>query len=150
MRRVEQSESTEWVKAYYDALGDREWDRLTATVRGRVSLEVHRRFLRRWVQPEWRVLEIGAGPGRFTFELAAIGARIVVTDVSDVQLALNEARLSGTDADRCVERGELVDVCDTSRYDDAEFDAVVAFGGPLSYARLCATRPRRAYARAGS
>jgi len=131
---VEHSQSIEWVKGYYDARGDEEWDRLTATVRGRVSLEVHRRFLRRWVEPEWRVLEVGAGPGRFTFELAAIGARVVVTDVSDVQLALNEARLRGTDAERSIERRELLDVCDTSRYDDAEFDAIVAFGGPLSYA----------------
>jgi len=32
-----------------------------------------------------------------------------------------------------VERRELLDVCDTSRYTDGEFDAVVAFGGPLSY-----------------
>ncbi len=134
MRRVKHAESIESVKAYYDALGDREWDRLTATVRGRVSLEVHRRFLRRWVQPRWRVLELGAGPGRFTFELAAIDARIVVTDVSGVQLALSEARLGGTEAERCVERRELLDVCDTARYDDAGFDAVVAFGGPLSYA----------------
>ena len=120
MRRVEHSESVEWVKAYYDARGDDEWDRLTQTVRGRVSLELHRRFLRRWVQPGRRVLEVGAGPGRFTFELARIGARLVVTDVSDVQLALKEARLRGTDAESCIERRELLDVCDTSRYDEAE------------------------------
>lgn len=81
-----------------------------------------------------RVLEVGAGPGRFTLELAALDARIVVTDVSDVQLALNAARLAGTDAEQHVERRELLDVCDTSRYADGEFDAVVAFGGPLSYA----------------
>ncbi len=133
-RRVRHSESIESVRAYYDALGEKEWDRLTATVRGRVSLQVHRRFLRRFVRPGWRVLEVGAGPGRFTFELASIGARIVVTDVSAVQLGLNEARVGGTDAERCVERRELLDVCDTSRYADGEFDAVLAFGGPLSYA----------------
>ncbi len=128
------SESVESVRRYYDALGEQEWERLTKTVRGRVSLELHRRFLRRFVRPGWRVLEVGAGPGRFTLELAAIGCRIVVTDVSEVQLALNEARLDGTDAERRVERREVLDVCDASRYADGEFDAVVAFGGPLSYA----------------
>ena len=128
------AESTESVRRYYDALGEREWARLTKDVRGRVSLELHRRFLRRFVRPGWRVLEVGAGPGRFTLELAAIGCRIVVTDVSEVQLALNEARLDGTDAERRVERREVLDVCDASRYADGEFDAVVAFGGPLSYA----------------
>jgi len=127
-------ESIESVRSYYDALGDKEWDRLTKTVPGRVSLEVHRRFLRRFVRPGWRVLEVGAGPGRFTLELAAIGASAVVTDVSEVQLGLNEARLRGSAAERCVERRERLDVCDTSRYADGAFDAVVAFGGPLSYA----------------
>lgn len=122
------------VRNYYDTLGDGEWTRLTENVRGRVSLEVHRRFLRRFVAPGMRVLEVGAGPGRFTLELAALDARIVVTDVSEVQLALNEARLAGTDAEQHVERRELLDVRDTSRYADGEFDAVVAFGGPLSYA----------------
>lgn len=128
------AESIETVKGYYDALGEKEWDRLTETLRGRVSLELHRRFLRRFVRPGWRVLEVGAGPGRFTFELAALGASVVVTDVSEVQLGLNEARLEGTDAERNVERRELLDVCDASRYADGEFDAVVALGGPLSYA----------------
>ena len=128
------SESIEQVTRYYDALGAAEWGRLEHNVRGRVSLEVHRRFLRRFVRPGMRVLEIGAGPGRFTLELAQIGASAVVTDVSEVQLALNAERLRGTDAERCVQRRELLDVCDTSRYDDDAFDAVVAFGGPLSYA----------------
>lgn len=50
-----------------------------------------------------------------------------------MQLGLNEARLRGTDAARCVERRELLDVSDTSRCADGEFDAVVALGGPLSY-----------------
>ncbi len=122
------------IRRYYDALGEDEWTRLTKNPRGRVSLDVHRRFLRRFVAPGSRVLEIGAGPGRFTLELAAIGARVVVTDVSEVQLALNAAHLRGTDAERCVECRELVDVCDTSRYAAGTFDAVVAFGGPLSYA----------------
>jgi len=116
------------VRRYYDALGEDEWTRLTKNVRGRVSLEIHRRFLRRFVTSGARVLEVGAGPGRFTLELAALGARVVVTDVSEVQLALNEAHLRGTDAEHHVEGRELLDVCDTSRYADG---AVVAFGGPL-------------------
>ncbi|MDQ6803462.1 MAG: class I SAM-dependent methyltransferase [Actinomycetota bacterium] len=127
-------EDSRRVRRYYDALAEGEWTRLTNSARGRVSLEVHRRFLRRFVAPDARVLEVGAGPGRFTLELAALGARAVVTDVSAVQLALNEERLRGTLAEGQVERRELLDVCDTSRYADGEFDAVVAFGGPLSYA----------------
>lgn len=120
-------------RAYYDDLGDAEWSRLEADVAGRVSLEVHRRFLARFVHPGDRVLEVGAGPGRFTLALAALGATVVVTDLSPVQLDLNRERVGRTAAETAVERRELLDVGDASRYADGEFDAVVAYGGPLSY-----------------
>lgn len=120
-------------RAYYDALGDAEWSRLGADVAGRVSLEVHRRFLARFVRPGDRVLEVGAGPGRFTSALAALGATVVVTDLSPVQLDLNRERVGPTAAEAAVERRELLDVGDVSRYADGEFDTVVAYGGPLSY-----------------
>jgi len=122
------------MRDYYDQLGDDEWDRLEATLSGRVSFEVHRRFLGRFIKPGQNVLEIGAGPGRFTLELAALGAHVVVTDFSPVQLNLHEQHVAGTDAENSVVSRELLDICDTSRYEDATFDAVVAFGGPLSYA----------------
>jgi SAM-dependent methyltransferase len=82
------------------------------------------------------VLEIGAGPGRFTLTLARLGARITVTDLSPVQLELNARYVSaaGARAEGAVERRELLDVCDVSRHPDGAFDAVVALGGPLSYA----------------
>lgn len=121
-------------RAYYDDLGNTERSRLTKDVAGRVSFEVHRRFLSAYVGAGDRVLEIGAGPGRFTDVLADLGARIVVTDISEVQLDLNRRYLAQSDREGAVERRELLDVCDTSRFGDGEFDAVVAFGGPLSYA----------------
>src|SRR5580693_5548867 len=124
----------EAMREFYDELGEAEWGRLVDSPRGRVSFEVHRRFLTRYIEPGSRVLEIGAGPGRFTLELAQIGASIVVTDFSEVQLAFNRVHVGDTEAERAVESRAIVDVCDTSRYSDGEFDAVVAFGGPLSYA----------------
>jgi|BarGraNGADG00212_1021973.scaffolds.fasta_scaffold03534_4 SAM-dependent methyltransferase len=121
-------------REYYDQFGEAERDRLVADVAGRASFEVHRRFLARFVSPGDRVLEVGAGPGRFTAELAALGASVVVTDISPVQLDLNRQYVGATDAEAAVERRELLDVCDAGRYDDCEFDVVLAFGGPLSYA----------------
>ena len=128
------AEDREATRAYYDELGEAEWDRLDADVAGRVSFEVHRRFLTRFVRQGVRVLEVGAGPGRFTAELAALGATVVVTDISPVQLDLNRAYMSATDGETAVERRELLDVCDVSRFSDGEFDIVLAYGGPLSYA----------------
>lgn len=119
------------MRTYYDEFGHAEWDRLEKDISGRVSLEVHRRFLTRFINQGDRVLEVGAGPGRFTLELIALGARVAVTDYSPVQLDLNRSRLADSTS---VESWEILDVCDTSKYAKGEFDAVVAYGGPLSYA----------------
>ncbi len=126
--------SSDAVRAYYDRYGDQERGRLVERVRGRVSFEVHKGFLTTFVGPGARVLEIGAGPARFTKVLAQLGARVVVTDLSPVQLSLNEHYLSGMPEEAAVERRELLDICDTSEFADGEFDVVLAFGGPLSYA----------------
>ncbi|WP_420111898.1 class I SAM-dependent methyltransferase [Pseudactinotalea sp.] len=121
-------------RAYYDRLGEAERDRLVRDAPARASLEVHRRFLARFVSAGDRVLEIGAGPGRFTAELASLGARVHVTDFSPVQLDLNRKHLEGTGAESAVTGRDILDVRDVSRFDDASFDVVLAYGGPLSYA----------------
>lgn len=126
--------SVDAVRSYFDVLGAEEWDRLMSDLAGRVSLEVHHRFLTRFVTPGMRVLEVGAGPGRFTILLAALGARVVVTDISPVQLELNARYVTEAGHESAVESRDLLDVCDVSRFEDGEFDAVVAYGGPLSYA----------------
>ena len=119
------------MRAYYDEFGEAEWVRLEKEINGRVSLEVHRQFLNRFISHGDRVLEVGAGPGRFTLELIDLGARVAVTDFSPVLLELNRTRLASSSS---VESWEILDVCDTSKYADGEFDSVVAYGGPLSYA----------------
>src|SRR5487761_1979760 len=120
----------EHMRSYFDEFAEGEWERLERDVSGRVSLEVHRRFLKRFIAEGDRVLEIGAGPGRFTRELIDLGASVVVTDFSPVQLELNRLRNSEQTS---IESWDILDVCDTSRYSDGEFDAVLAYGGPLSY-----------------
>jgi SAM-dependent methyltransferase len=122
------------MRDFYDNLGEREWSRLEETPRGRVAYEVHRQFLERFVRSGDRVLEIGSGPGRFTFDLARLGATVEVTDFSQVQLDLHRRHVVGTEAEAAVASRSLLDICDTSRYDDESFDIVLAYGGPLSYA----------------
>lgn len=121
------------LRDFFDTYAQEEWERLEAGPAARVSLEVHRRFLARFVRPGDRVLEVGAGPGRFTNELVALGARVVVTDLSPVQLRLNEEYVSAAGAEHGVEDRMLLDVRDTGELDDASFDLVLAYGGPLSY-----------------
>jgi SAM-dependent methyltransferase len=126
--------SVEAIRRYYDALADGEQDRLTKDIAGRVSFEIHRRFLARYLKSGQHVLEIGAGPGRFTTILAEAGARVVVTDISPVQLRLNEVNVTTAGAEHAVEARHTLDIRDTSRFPDGAFDLVLAYGGPLSYA----------------
>lgn len=122
------------VEKYFDQLADGEFDRLTAQPIQEVSLHIHETWLRRMVAKGERVLEIGAGGGRFTQTLHAIGARVVVADLSGVQLDINRRNAEPLGYAPSVEAWERADVCAMPQFADASFDAVVAYGGPLSYA----------------
>jgi SAM-dependent methyltransferase len=121
------------VSAYFDKLAEGEWERRIESPEAEVSFAVHAHYLGRYLERGWRVLEVGAGAGRFTIELARLGCRVVVTDVSPVQLSLNRAKVAEAGCAEAVEDTLLVDVVDMSVFGDASFDAVVCYGGPLSY-----------------
>ena len=72
------------VSAYFDELGVAEWDRFEPTLGDRVSLKLQTEALERVVPRGARVLEVGAGPGRFTEMLHRLGCEIVVSDLSEV------------------------------------------------------------------
>src|SRR5437868_7403686 len=109
------------VREHFDALGDAEWHRLEQDLRSQVSLEIHRRMLRRLVRPGWTVLEVGAGAGRFTIELGRLGTRVVVTDVSAVQLDVNAARVAEAELEDAVVTRTLADIRDLSAFSDEAF-----------------------------
>jgi len=121
------------VAAYFDQLAEGEWQRFDKYALGAVHEHIHNLYLERLVPPGSRVLEIGAGPGRFTQTLHRLGCRIVVADISDVQLALNRRYGSENGFAKSVEAYEKLDICDLTALPNASFDVVVAYGGPLSY-----------------
>ena len=121
----------EHIARFFDEYAEREWTRFDATQMDRVGLEVHMRLLREFIRPSMRVLEAGAGPGRFTLELAGLGATVVAGDISPRQLELHAEKTAAVED--AVESRELLDIVDLGRFDDASFDAVVCFGGPVSY-----------------
>lgn len=121
------------MRSGFDAAAETEWERMVRDLPARVSLELHRRMLARHVRHGDRVLEIGAGPGRFTLALAELGARVTVTDLSRAQLDANRRHVEEAGAVAAVDAWHLVDARDVSRFADGEFDTVTAFGGPLSY-----------------
>jgi ubiquinone/menaquinone biosynthesis C-methylase UbiE len=123
----------DWVRSFYDQYGEQEWARWDISPVERIKLEVHLHYVRKYLKAGDRVLEMGAGPGRFTQELARITKRIVVADISPVQLGLNRKNALEMHFSESVESWVECDMCDLACFTEGEFDAVVCYGGPLSY-----------------
>jgi SAM-dependent methyltransferase len=116
---------------FFDEYGEREWTRFDDERTPSTSLDVHLEYLRRYVSEGDRVLEVGAGPGRFTIELARLGASVVVADISEGQLAPNREKVAAAGFE--VAERVLADVVELP-FADGAFDATVCYGGPISYA----------------
>ena len=112
--------------AFFDDYGEREWTRFEDGRTPGPSLTTHVRMLEGYVRPGDRVLDAGAGPGRFTLELLRLGAHVTALDISPGQLELLRARVPDVET-------VLGDITDLSRFPDDSFDVTVCFGGPLSY-----------------
>lgn len=118
---------------YYDEYGAQEWERLVKNAANQVNFHIHQWYLRKYIRPRDRVLEAGAGPGRFTIELARLQAQVTVGDISPEQLALNRRKVAEADCEENVADRRLLNITDLSDYGEDHFDAVVCYGGPLSY-----------------
>lgn len=123
----------DFTRRFYDAYGAREWERFERDVPARVNFHLHRRYLQRYIKAGDHVLEVGAGPGRFTIELAHLGATITVGDLSSAQLDLNREKVGEAGCEEVVVGRALMDVTNLSGLPTGEFDATVCYGAPLSY-----------------
>ena len=112
---------SEWVRRFYDHYGLKEWDRWDHSKVQTVKFEIHRHYIREYIKPSYRILEAGAGAGRFTKELSSITQKITVVDISPVQLRLNKEKAAEYGFASSVEQWIECDMCDLSDYftDDA-------------------------------
>ncbi len=120
-------------RAHYDRLADDEWTRLTRSRRGELNFLVHMDVLERHINTGMDVLEIGAGGGVYTRELVHMAGRLTVSDISEVQLALNRGHMRDLGVLDRVDEYRVLDLADLGALEAESFDAVVCVGGPLSY-----------------
>jgi SAM-dependent methyltransferase len=124
----------DWLRGFYNEYAEKEWARWDKRPVEAVKFEIHLHYLRQYLRLSDRVLEVGAGPGRFTREMAKLVDRITVGDISSVQLELNRRNAAEMGFAPSVEEWVECDICDlTPQFADESFDAVVCYGGPLSY-----------------
>lgn len=121
------------IRKYFNEYGEKEWLRFEHNVRGQVALYIHNHYLRKYIKKNDKVLDIGAGPGRFTIELAKLCAKVCVSDLSETQLSLNIKKVKEAGYEESVLWRKQMDISEPLNLLDNEFDAVVCYGGPLSY-----------------
>ncbi|MBI2849596.1 MAG: class I SAM-dependent methyltransferase [Chloroflexi bacterium] len=132
----------EYTRKFYNAYGDKEWARLERSPYGRLEAIIHSDFIKRFVKLGDRVLDAGSGPGRFSISMARLGAKVTVLDISDTQLESAREKLAEAKMLDTIDRFIRADITDLSMFGDASFDAVVCFGGALSY--VCERRQEAA------
>jgi SAM-dependent methyltransferase len=123
----------DYVARYFDELGEREWTRLVNTAADEIKLYVHSHYLEKHIKESDLVLDIGAGPGRFTQLLVTLGATAIVADISQHQLELNKRYAADLNFVDGVKDWLQLDICDMSTFADQTFDAVVCYGNPMGY-----------------
>lgn len=116
---------------YYDEYGHEEWERLEATLGGRLEFEGTTDYLERYLPPSGRVLDVGGGAGRYAVWLAERGHEVTLVDPSarQCEIAAEKARERGFEDLVRVRRGD-VRALPTA---DESADAVLCTGGPLSH-----------------
>ena len=118
---------------YFDDFGEREWTRLVSTPADEIKLHIHAHYLQQYIERGHRVLDLGAGAGRFTQILVNVGASVVAADISPRQLELNKRFAHDLDFARGITDWIQLDMCNMHALADATFDAVVCYGNPLGY-----------------
>lgn len=127
---------TSTIAEVYDERPDFQWRRLDTFP---CEFHIHLAGLLDELPPSSRVLDVGAGPGRYAIELACAGHRVTVGDLSEAVLDLARQHVAeagfevGGVAEEDKTQGGIdgilqLDACDLERFPDESFDAVVALG----------------------
>ena len=121
------------VRTFYDSYGEKEWTRLVKDPAARVSFHIHQHYLQKYVNSNDSVLEVGAGAGRFTIELAKLNTSVTVGDISPEQLQLNQKYVTQHQCQGAIRSRLELDITDLSVFEPEAFDVAVCYGGALSY-----------------
>lgn len=113
---------TDVINEFYNSIS--EDARLEKSRQGQLEFIVTMHYIRKFLKPGDRVLEIGAGTGRYSIALAKDGYRVSAIDL--VEKNLNELKKNARGLDTI--EAYQGDALDLSRFNDESFDVTLSFG----------------------
>lgn len=120
-------------RQYYDSFGEKEWTRLSRDTAGQLLYHVHMDVFRRYIQEHDSVLELGAGAGMFSKELARLAGRVVVSDISEEQITINRSKMRELGLEDRFQDFMILDITDLEPIASDQYDVVTCVGGALNY-----------------
>jgi len=120
-------------KNKYDNYGDREWTRLERDGHGELLYHVHFDVLNKYLCQNDKVLEIGAGSGRYTKDIVKMCKELIVADISPHQIAFNKSKMQELLLLDKIKAFHVLDVIKMGIFEDSYFDCVVCIGGVINY-----------------
>ena len=120
--RKQQMKRIEILEGFYNSI--REDVRLEKSRQGQLEYFVTMNYIHRFLQPGDRVLEIGAGTGRYSVALAKEGYRVSSVELVESNLRELKKKAEGlSNITAC--QGDALDL---GRFDDDSFDVTLSFG----------------------
>ena len=80
------------IENYYDKDADNEWNRLVRDPYHKLEWDTTQIFLKKHLPKKGLILDAGAGPGRYTIDLAKKGYDVVLLDFSKGNVELAKAK----------------------------------------------------------
>lgn len=120
--------------AYAGGCDEREGQRLQENAAARASMHIHDHYLKRYIVPGMDVLNASAASGPFSVDLTENGVSVTAAEISAARPEghAEPAADAGCEA-AAAERAKL-DLTGLGDCPGASFDAVVCFGGAVSFA----------------
>ena len=99
-------------------------DRLNKSQAARVEFLTTVRYIEKYLAPDAKILDVGAGAGEYSFYFARKGYSVSALELADANIAVFRAKMTEHDSIDLVQGNAL----DLGRYDSESFDVVLLFG----------------------
>ena len=111
------------VEKYYDESAEEEWARLD---RHKVEFDITKRYMEEYIEKGAEVLDVGAGPGRYSIFLAQNGHDVTLLDLSskNIELAKKKAEEKNVEIKEYIHGNAL----NLSQKVSKKFDVVLCMG----------------------